>query len=117
MLSLMNAEAFLHQAIVWLQLLVTIGGVVICYMHRRLSSRMWWVAIGLMGQVGVGIFYRTFSFLGLWSSQPLDMRVFVLLGSFVGLLAWITVIAGLAGVFSDIRERLRLLSHKADRAA
>jgi len=108
-------EAFLHEAVGWLNWLVLVGGLVICWMNVRLSRHMGWVVAGLTAYIAIGVFYVVSPFLQ--RRELLDGRSLgaVMLMARVGsLVAWGVFFGGLAAVFIDVRDQMRMLAHMAN---
>lgn len=114
MALLTSFEAFFHEALGWLNWLALVGGLVICWMNMRLSRHMGWVVAGLVVYIGIGVFYLVSPFLQ--RRELLDVHslggLFVL-ASFGSLVAWGAFFGGLAAVFRDVRDQIRMFEHMA----
>ena len=99
----------------WLNWMVMVGGLVICLMNARISRHMGWVVAGLAAYIGMGAFYILSPFLqrsGLLEADSLH-GVFWL-ASLGSLVAHGVFFGGLAAVFRDLRDQMRVLAHMAD---
>lgn len=115
MAPLMSFEDFIREALSWLNWLVLVGGLVICWMNVRLSRHMGWVVAGLAAYIGIGVFYRVFP--SLFRQELLDgrsLRGVFLLASVGSLVAWGVFFGGLAAVFRDVRDQMRMLAHMVE---
>ena len=89
----------------WLSLLVAVGGAVVCGMNLARSR---WAPIllgGFVAEVIASLFFRAAS-LGLRSgaAQTSVVGVAFLVASLLGLIGRGSVVAGLAGIFADLKS-------------
>jgi drug/metabolite transporter (DMT)-like permease len=115
MAPLTNFEAFLHEALRWSNWLVLVSGLVICSRNVRLSRHMAWVITGLAAYIGIGVFYLVSPYLQ--RHELLDghsVSGLLVLASVGSLVAWSMFFGGLAAVFRDVRDQMRMLAHMAD---
>ena len=98
----------------WLNWLVLAGGLVVCFMHARLSRHMGWVVAGLAAYIAIGVFYLVSPFLQRWELLDVNsVRGIFELASLGSLVAHGVFFGGLAAVFRDVRDQMRMLAHMA----
>ena len=108
----MNPDVIAWHVLEWLGWIVMVVGLVVCAMNLRLSRWIWLIMAGQAGHLAVGLAYRflldplrlsdrSFSFVIALSSNLLN----VIFSAFI--------VAGLAGMFHDLRANIRLLTHMA----
>ena len=109
----LNPEIILLEVLEWLGWLVMLVGVVICGMNLRLSKWIWLIVAGQTGHLAIGLAYRFV--LTAWVTQHQNGIEIVLLGHLANVVFSAFIVGGLAGMFHELRDHIRLLTHMAMR--
>src|SRR5256885_1144458 len=101
-------ERLAQEGLGWLVVLAYFAGLLVCGLNWRVSHWVKVMTLGFFGLLAVGTITRTITFLmrlRILSVEGPVQSIFLLsqIGYFV---SWAILVAGLAGVFSDIRGRL-----------
>jgi len=103
---MLDATAVVREALGWLHVLVGLAGVAVCAIHVSRSRWLWVLLGGFAAEAAVSACYRLVTLVlgrGLLVSTHLE-GVF-LATSFMGLAAWATIVAGLAGLLTELAKR------------
>ena len=108
----MNPDVIVWQVLEWLGWTVMVVGLVVCAMNLRLSRWIWLIMAGQAGHLAVGLAYRFLLDPSLISDQSVSYLI-ALSSSLFNVILSAFIVAGLAGMFHDLRANIRLLTHMA----
>ena len=112
-----NIERIFHQIMTVIEWLILLGGVIICVRYRRLSRSVRVISFGFTGLIILGVIDQVL--VNLLNRQGFDQANEVRLGLLavrvIYVVAWSTIVAGLALTFRDLNNELHQLMEVARR--
>ncbi len=95
------AEA-LRQVVVWFQVLVALSGALVCLVYRTRSPWTWLPMAGFVLHAAVSASMAVLTFMVRHGLSYATLGPLFLLGSLLGALAWVAIVAGLAAILASV---------------